>query len=330
MKYLYFTFDGVSSSKFGLFYINQGEDLTFPFLPSFNDNIVTPMYQGSGYLAGVDITNRQIQFKCWVDAATPETVNNIRQWLNTEKIGDLVLDHELAFKYRAKITNLSNFAHYFQEENKTSYEFSITFTTVESPYAISVQEFQANEIAPNGLRTSVADSGTVYLNYYHTKTPFKIEYPSNTTTISVQKNGSVVYGYTGITSGAATLNSEMGFITRGNDLIENFTSNAVTNVGGVFFDPTKNPIIKTTPTVSGSSVTINTTELKSEENLYLGFWVAEGHWAIARVTNQSTFAGTIVASAGSIHNKLCTVYPAVGTKISNGTGTLKFRYRDKR
>lgn len=330
MNYLHFTFDGISSSKFNLFYTNQGEDLTFPFIPSFTDSIVKPMYQKTSYLAGVDLGDKKFNFKCWLDNASQDTLNNIRQWLDTEKVSTLMLDHEPNFVYNVKITGISDFTHYAWSESGVSFSFDITFTTLQTPYAISKETYTKGGVTPLGLPVEVGTTN-VFLNYYPVRAPFTIDF--NTGTVyNVKKNGVDVYNYPTVPSGIAKVDSSTGFFIRNNVLLEEYitSSNPIINKGGVFLDPTKNQITEVTFS-STTPTTFTNTDLVFENNLHLVLFVSPSRYTILKVTGLSPNVCTVVRTVGAaLPTGKYKAYPAVGTTITHSSGTIGFRYLDKR
>lgn len=75
-RYLYFTFDGVESSRYKCFYENNGEDLSFPAFPTFSNSITSPLYQTHSYFLGTSIENKVFNLKC---AAEELTMNEFKQ-----------------------------------------------------------------------------------------------------------------------------------------------------------------------------------------------------------------------------------------------------------
>ena len=142
MEYLYFTFNGISSSKFNTFIINNGEDLSFPSQPGFDNKIVSPLFQGASYLAGVDIKDRTFSIQCWTQELNTGMFNQLIKWLNVESQGDLIFDFNPNFKYRAKIQSISDFTHLPSEiEDTLNFQFSMSFTTIEDSAATSILSY---------------------------------------------------------------------------------------------------------------------------------------------------------------------------------------------
>lgn len=75
-RYLYFTFNGIESSRYRCFYENSGEDLSFPAFPSFSNNITAPLYQTHSYFLGTSISNKVFNLRC---AAEELTMNEFKQ-----------------------------------------------------------------------------------------------------------------------------------------------------------------------------------------------------------------------------------------------------------
>ena len=72
-EFLYFTFNGVHSSKFGVFYTNSAGGFSYPLVPTFTQNFVRPMYQGVTYHLGTDMQSgiqddsRQESYKSMIE-----------------------------------------------------------------------------------------------------------------------------------------------------------------------------------------------------------------------------------------------------------------------
>ena len=131
MEYLYFNFDGKSSSEFNLLIQNKGEDLSFPSQASFENQIASPLYQGTSYLLGVNKKDRVFNFSCWVDSITTLKMRELLNWLSIDKVGNLILDYNPNFSYRVKISSMGDIKHLAVNNDGTSnYEFQLSFITV--------------------------------------------------------------------------------------------------------------------------------------------------------------------------------------------------------
>lgn len=181
MDYFYFQFDNISSRNYNLVIQNKGEDLNFPSQPNFENQLVSPLYQNTNYLAGVNLKERTFNFNCWVDSITLEKTRELVNWLSVDKIGYLVLDYNPNFKYKVKVANISDFKHFpINADGTTNYEFTVSFISIEDFAAISNQTlvFDTNNyISETPIGINNDNGGPVTFNdlNYQTMLPeFKI------------------------------------------------------------------------------------------------------------------------------------------------------------
>lgn len=238
MEYLHFTFDGISSQTYSLLIQNKGEDLSHPSQPTFENQIVSPLYQGTSYLAGVNKKDRVFSFNCWANALTLEQSRSMLNWLSVYKVGKLSLDYNPDFFYNVKISTISDFKHMpINNDNTVNYEFTITFTTLEEIAAQSNTLFTTvNTLGPNGLLCGLEIGEDIY--FYNT---YSLPYYLNlsivsTTGILIKKNDITYYNYP--TTGSYTLNTKYGFcLDNSGKLIEESLSGIeTTNLGPMSID----------------------------------------------------------------------------------------------
>lgn len=222
IKYLYFTFDGVSSSRFNLIVQNQGEDLIFPSQPTFENQIITPLYQGATYLAGVQTKDRVFTFSCWVDSITTETVREMLNWLSVNKTGLLSLDYNPNFAYNVKVSNLSDLKHMDLNNDGTgNYEFSLSFITIGNGQAESIYEYNLNEtdLIKNIVGPNFDNGGPIafhyndkfkLLNYYSGEFPLDITI-SGATEFDLKLNNMVYYSYEAEEAKTFQIDTKYGF-----------------------------------------------------------------------------------------------------------------------
>ena len=146
-EYIYFTFDGISSSKYNLVVQNTGEDLIYPSQPGFENQIIAPIYQGATYLAGVNKKERVFNFNCWVDSLALDVLREMLTWLSVNKVGTLSLGYNPNFQYQVKINSIADFKHMAinGEDGTVNYEFQISFVTIGSPASESVITYKVTE-----------------------------------------------------------------------------------------------------------------------------------------------------------------------------------------
>lgn len=168
MNYFYFSFDGISSKNYNLVVQNKGEDLNYPSQPNFENQIVSPLYQNTSYLAGVNKKERVFTFNCWADSLTLEKTRSLISWLSVDKIGDLVLDYNPNFHYRVKIQSISDFNHLPVNEDGTgNYGFTLSFITIEDFAAISNQNVTfdtTNYTSQVPIGTNLDNGGPITFN----------------------------------------------------------------------------------------------------------------------------------------------------------------------
>ena len=143
-KYLYFTFDGINSSYYNCFYINNGEDLSFPAFPQFSDNTSSPLFQQHTYYLGTSINNRTFTFNCACDLLDIQDFKKIQTWLAIDKISTLKLDFLELYHFNVKVSSLSNILFLPQSNNKFYCTFTVDFTTIEDYAAISDKQYSWN------------------------------------------------------------------------------------------------------------------------------------------------------------------------------------------
>lgn len=244
MDYIYFTFDGISSKKYNLIIENQGQNLSFPSQPEFENKIVSPLFQGTNYLAGVNKTKRNFTFKCWVDSLRRNELEEMISWLSPNKVGYLILDYNPNFSYYVKLDSISDFNHlavnddaiYDDNDNlildeSINYSFTINFITIGNPAAISRQEFLIYDI--NGEYPLNEDALPIgfwdedskeikFFNFYDLSTPldFNFAFVKN---FSINLNSEEYYNYNNINLNYTTLlnlKSETGMALYNNNLLE--------------------------------------------------------------------------------------------------------------
>lgn len=222
MDYMHFTFDGISSEYFNLLVQNNGQDLSYPSRPDFSNEIASPLYQGTSYLAGVNISDREFTFSCWADSLVEQQVRDMSNWLNVNKIGYLVLDYNPNFKYKVKISDIDLFKHYaINADGTKNYEFIIKFVTIGDPAAISFNTYSSVAgYSPNGFLRGYTSGGDYYFyNTYNLPFYFNFTISNSTTQFTIKKNDTIYYQYD--LDGSYTIDSRIGFcIDDNNALIE--------------------------------------------------------------------------------------------------------------
>lgn len=237
MEYLYFTFDNISSRKYNLIIQNQGQDLSFPSQPNFENQIISPLYQGTSYLAGINKKERIFNFKCWANSLSLENSRSMLKWLSVDKIGYLILDYNPNFKYKVKINSISDLIHIpVNDDGTINYEFTLSFVTIGDFNSLSVDEYNINNTDlsfdkiglnfDNGGPIAFKDNNIVkFLNYYSEPIPFILSF-TNSTAFDVSLNNVKYYDYEANVVKDFILDTTQGFCKIGNNLAE--TTNGVT------------------------------------------------------------------------------------------------------
>lgn len=136
-KYTQFTFNGVHSSAYNLFYTNDG-GLSYPFSPSFTQNVVRPMYQGRSYYLGTDVGENVYKFTFAAEKLTNAERRAIFDWLDIGKPGYIKFDAFPNYKQKVVITNIGEGTIYPREWKngliENIVEFSVEMQTVGNPY----------------------------------------------------------------------------------------------------------------------------------------------------------------------------------------------------
>lgn len=294
MQYVYFTFNGVSSSRFNLVVQNQGEDLLFPSQPGFENQIIAPIYQGATYLAGVNKKERIFNFNCWVDSLSIDLVREMLSWLSVDKVGSLVLDYNPNFQYRVKVNSISDFKHMpiNGESGTANYEFTISFITIGNPSAESIATYKItsddmilNSIGPNfdnGAPVGIyVDNQFKIFNYYSENLPLNITIETSTG-FSVILNDKLYYNYnllTGTTQKTFTVDTQYGFCKVGGALAEslNYVDTNITNIGAMRVPSGESQVFISTPLYWSSSTGILQIDNSSNLISYSAAEIAAGN-----------------------------------------------------
>lgn len=313
--YLYFNFNGVSSEKYNIYIMNNGEDLSFPSRPTFDNKIVSPLFQGASYLGGVDKKDRVFNFNCWVFSINSFQVSEINRWLNIDTVGELILDYNPNFKYKVKIASISDFKHMaINDDNTSNYEFSITFTTIQDSAAISTVTYNSvTGTNGDGFPIGVVGGATIayFFNFY--TLPFYITFvATDPNTYTISKNDVVHYQYT-VPAGTYTINSAYGFCTYSGGLAEKVATN-ITNKGKLAIDANSQQLVGT---VIAGVITLPLTPA----TYYRLFVPSSG--AVYTTT------AAMVTGEGLVNDDTIMYNYVPATKITFSAGTYSFNYRNE-
>ena len=137
-KYSQFYYNGVHSSVYNLFYVNETGGLTYPFSPSFTQNFVTPMYQGRTYFLGTDLQQTTYNLTLAASKLSNSELNAIFDWLNIGKPSYITFDAFPNYSQLVVITSIGESTIYPKEWRnglvENIIEFTITLESVGDPF----------------------------------------------------------------------------------------------------------------------------------------------------------------------------------------------------
>ena len=245
MEYTYFTFDGIPSSKYNLYIQNNGEDLSYPSQPNFENQLVSPLYQGTNFLAGVNETARVFNFNCWVDSITRKQMIDLKRWLSVKRVGKLILDYNPNFYYNVKLNQISDFKHLaFNEDETANYEFQISFITVEDFSAISNITYSSaatSEVNADGFERGFTNNNAstkdiFFYNFYNSPFPLNLTF-TNLTNFIISKNDTVHYDYAGLPAANYFIDTKYGFCINSTPVLaESLSPTTAINLGSMMID----------------------------------------------------------------------------------------------
>lgn len=156
-EYVYFTFNGIHSSKYNLMIQNNIDD--FKIITNENTSIdyASPKYQNGRYMMGVTRSHRPIPHKLVAYGLTRADANQVAEWLRVGYHGPLVYDYAPDWQYNVVVSKLGDMNLYPIEDAKHFViTFDITFETLEGTDAENVQDavimLYAEEITKNGKK----------------------------------------------------------------------------------------------------------------------------------------------------------------------------------
>lgn len=137
---LTFEFDGIDSSKYNMFILSDGDDITLPSAPSFSDQVASPFYQNISYYLGTSLQQKTFTFNCVVVDTSISKIKEMLEWLNVEKQAKFTINLGINrnFFSTVKVSSLSEFSmlSFYEEDilnirnNKYNVKVSISFTTI--------------------------------------------------------------------------------------------------------------------------------------------------------------------------------------------------------
>jgi hypothetical protein len=336
MEYQFFTFDGIPSEYYNIYITNGGEDLTYPSQPAFENQLVSPLYQGANYLTGVNKKERIFNFNCWIASVTDDIVRSINNWLSVDRVGLLSIAYNPNFSYKVKISSISDWKHMaINTDNTYNFEFQLSFITVDDAAAISNTIYTNPTFPganPNGFPLGYTTGGSIYLyNTYGLPFYLNLAIASGTATFTVSKavvsasgipTSTEHYKYTGYNTAVAyTLDTKYGFcLTPTRTLIED-TAATVLNLGPMPIESNIKSVIGTVG--AGTTITfLPALTLDVNMRLYPANKESNTFYTNTTYTNMIADLGLVVGDKIIINY----IYP---TKITLTAGVIySFQFRD--
>lgn len=145
-NFLYFTYNGVHSSEFDTFYVNNGEDISFPFSHNVSHKLVSPLNQDRSYWLGSNRGDKKFSMELAVKDKTFYDTEKIFEWLDPSEPGELIIDYRANYLYKVIIDKITDPKIIPRELPNGLIEnillFSITFTSINSHVAETVTPYQ--------------------------------------------------------------------------------------------------------------------------------------------------------------------------------------------
>lgn len=205
-EFLYFTFNGVHSSKFGVFYTNSAGGFSYPLVPTFTQNFVRPMYQGVTYHLGTDMQSAVYKMTLAAGKLQEYDRKGIFNWLNIGHPSTIIFDLFPVYEQRVMITNIGEPMLYPRKMAnglvETLIEFDIEMTSVGGAYPyqhhdlasdISGGIFREREFELEVLREK--EYGYEFINWTTINQYLNFEL-DNSRSVSVTIDGNEVYNIT--------------------------------------------------------------------------------------------------------------------------------------
>lgn len=127
--YMFFTFNGVHSSKYNLFVVNNGDGYEWITDTGASAQFESPQYQGYSYYLGTSRTQKTIPFNLIAEGLTQNEMKEMLLWLEEGNTGLLFTDWNIDWGYDVVISKVSN-PKMLINSNNSVIEFSIEFTTI--------------------------------------------------------------------------------------------------------------------------------------------------------------------------------------------------------
>lgn len=132
-EYMYFSFDGVHSSKYNLF-IQNNNDLTIENSVGESSGYVSALFQEGSYYTGTKKSQKTFKRKCAAGGLTLSQYKEMMLWLSTGHQGFLVFDYNPWWGWTVVLDSVGD-ATVMERGGKLLVEFDITFKTIGSYFA---------------------------------------------------------------------------------------------------------------------------------------------------------------------------------------------------
>ena len=104
-----FTFNGRHSSEFNILRVSQSSRYTDLLVPEFQDQTLQIKGRDGIYYWKTNDTKRSFNLSVAFDSITEQNLHNLRKWLNSKTVGDLIFDELPYKKYSVKIESTPQF-----------------------------------------------------------------------------------------------------------------------------------------------------------------------------------------------------------------------------
>lgn len=141
-KYMFFTFDGVHSSKYNLFIVNKN-DLKIENGIGESSEYVSAMFQEGAYYTGTKKVQKTFKRKCAAEGLTLSQYKEMMRWLAQGKRGFLSFDSNPWWGWTVVLDTVSD-ATIMERGDKLVVEFDVTWKTIGTFLARNMYEAYYN------------------------------------------------------------------------------------------------------------------------------------------------------------------------------------------
>lgn len=127
-KYMYFSFDGVHSSKYNLF-IENNNNLTIENNIGQSSEFVSAMFQEGNYYMGTKRTQKTFKRKCAAEGLTLSQYKAMIKWLSVGKTGMLIFDSNPYWGWTVVLDTVGD-ATFVGDTSNLIVQFELTFKTI--------------------------------------------------------------------------------------------------------------------------------------------------------------------------------------------------------